>query len=310
MKGNQPVLFVQGRTLSEAFYKTLLAVWFDGCNVETSFDNPGDPPSKDATVLVEIEDPFAEPRFHKLGWPGGPKDLEIYRLEAVWGVHDHWVDRDITGRSKKWQYTYHERLFAYDVGDGQQINQIENMINQMVKAPDLIRRRFQVATWIPSVDPFIGDPPCLQRLHFRWLPGEDDTWVLNMNSDWRSRDLFKAWFMNVYAMTDLQRLIALEVGKLRGIKTRVGRYTDKSDSLHIYGKDFSGSGGFQEVLARIVAEPLEGLCWSTEFLEPMFKESRHLLAAQLESEQRGAGKGIVLPGIDEKTFIYPSEWAH
>ena len=41
----------------------------------------------------------------------------------------------------------------------------------------------------------------------------------------------------------------------------------------------------------------------------MFEEARHLLAAQLESEKRGAGKGVVLPEIDASTFPYPDEWA-
>lgn len=67
--GNQPRLFVQAKTLPEAFQRTLQVVWERGFNVETSFDNKGDPPSKDATILVVIEDPFVEPRFHKLGWP-------------------------------------------------------------------------------------------------------------------------------------------------------------------------------------------------------------------------------------------------
>ncbi len=305
MKGNQPVIFIQAENLPEAFSKVIKAVWEQGCDVETSFDRPGDPPSKDATVLVTIEDPFVEPRLHILAWPGGPRDLEVYRLEVVAGVHDHWVKRG----GKEWNYTYHERLRAYDVGDGRKVDQIENMIQRMVEIPDFYNRRFQVTTWIPSVDPFLGDPPCLQRLHFRWLMGEgDDVWVLNMNSDWRSRDLLKAWFMNIFAFTDIQRLVAKEVGERRGVKTRVGRCTDKSDSLHIYGKDFKGSGGVEKLLERLKKQSLADLCWSAESCKKEFEEARHTLAAQLESERRGAGKGVVLPEIDGKTFPYPKEW--
>lgn len=303
-KGNQPVLFVEARTLPEAFEITLQKLWERGMNISTSFDKPGDPPSKDASVLVVIEDPFDEPCFHKLGWPGGPQDMEIYRLEVVAGVHDHWVERG----GVKWNYTYHERLRAYDVGTGNKTEQIENMIKEMVDAPDLYRRRFQVTTWIPGIDPFIKDPPCLQRLHFRWLPGEDDTWVLNLNSSWRSRDFPKAWFMNVRGMIDIQRLVAKEVGKRRGIKTKLGRYTDFSDSLHIYGKDFHGSGGVKESMDRIARQSIKELTWRTEELQEMFVEARHTLAAQLESEKRGAGKGVILPDIDGKTFPYPAEW--
>jgi thymidylate synthase len=60
-----------------------------------------------------------------------------------------------------------------------------------------------------------------------------------MNTHWRSRDLYKAWFMNVYAITDLQRIIAEEISKKRGEQVRVGRYVDISDSLHIYGSYFN-----------------------------------------------------------------------
>ncbi len=62
--------------------------------------------------------------------------------------------------------------------------------------------------------------------------------MLNMNTHWRSRDLYKAWFMNVYALTDLQRTIAKAIAAKRGEPVHVGRYVDISDSLHIYGSYF------------------------------------------------------------------------
>jgi thymidylate synthase len=59
-----------------------------------------------------------------------------------------------------------------------------------------------------------------------------------MNTHWRSRDLYKAWFMNVYALTDLQRMIAEGISKNKGEPVNVGRYVDISDSLHVYGSYF------------------------------------------------------------------------
>jgi thymidylate synthase len=93
MKGSQPVLFVSAETLPEAFTRTLKAVWENGCDIATEYDRPGDPPSKDATVMVEIKNPLAEPRFHMYGGPADMVELEIFWLEVVHGVHDHWVDR-------------------------------------------------------------------------------------------------------------------------------------------------------------------------------------------------------------------------
>jgi thymidylate synthase len=304
-RGNQPILHVTGRTLPEAWQKAMLALFEQGCNVPTSFDRAGDPQSKDATVTVVVEDPFAEPRLHKRAIPAGLEELEIYRLEVVAGVHDHWVDRF----GQQWNYTYHERLRAYDSGDGDKLDQIGTMIDLIADSPEPFRRRYQVITWIPAVDPFLLDPPCLQRLHFRLLPGQEPgSLVLNMNADWRSRDGYKAWFMNAYAFTDLQRVIARELSRRMKTEVRVGRYCDKSDSLHIYGKDFEGAGGFRGFLEQLRSRSLADLTWATGFAEPIFKEARHKLAAQLEAERRGLGKGTLPPGLDVMTFPHPGEW--
>ena len=110
--GSQPVIAVTGRTAAEAWQNAMLALHEHGCNTPTSFDRAGDPESKDATVIVTVEEPLAEPRLHKKAIPAGLEELEIYRLEVVAGVHDHWVNRF----GDEWNYTYHERLRAYDVG--------------------------------------------------------------------------------------------------------------------------------------------------------------------------------------------------
>ena len=66
-----------------------------------------------------------------------------------------------------------------------------------------------------------------------------------MNCYFRSRDLYKAWFMNVYALTGLQAKFADMLSERLQQKVSVGEYTDTSDSLHIYGAYFSE---FQEHL--------------------------------------------------------------
>jgi hypothetical protein len=129
-----------------------------------------------------------------------------------------------------------------------------------------------------------------------------------MNTDWRSRDGYKAWFMNAFAITDLQRLLAKEISERRGIEVRVGRYCDKSDSLHIYGKDLQGVGGFAGFMQQLREKSEDELCWTSEFCHPMFLEARHLLAAQLDAERKGFGKGVVEPGVDVANFPYPPEW--
>jgi thymidylate synthase len=233
-----PVISIDAECLPEAWEKAVLAVWDNGLNIRTQYDKPDDPPSKDATVIIRVSNPFNEPRIHK-NFPGGPQELEAYRQEVVNGIHDHWIDP----AAGKWTYTYHERLFAYspveDLRNPESqkpfsaVNQMQYIVDYLSRVPH--SRRAQAITWMPSADPTTDDPPCLQRIWCRLIRAENDSWVLNMNTHWRSRDLYKAWFMNVYALTDLQRTIAGQIEKKIGRPVQVGRYVDISDSLHIYG---------------------------------------------------------------------------
>jgi len=239
---NIPAISITADCIPEAWEKTVLAVWDNGLAVRTEYDKPSDPPSRDATVMVAVADPFCEPRIHK-NFPGGPEELESYRQEVVKGIHDHWID----AAGGKWTYTYHERLFSYcpveDIRSADaprpfvSVDQIQYIIDCLSQAGH--SRRAQAITWMPTADPATEDPPCLQRIWCRLVPHEAGGLSLNMNTHWRSRDLYKAWFMNVYALTDLQKVIAEAVAGKIGEPVQVGRYLDVSDSLHIYGSYFN-----------------------------------------------------------------------
>jgi len=235
--GDIPVLTVRGVTLPEAWEKSVLAVWEQGVRLATEYDRPGDPPSLDATMTLVVERPFGEPRIHR-AFPGAVEDLEKYRLEVVEGVHDHWIRPE----EGKWTYTYHKRLFDYRVTDA--VNRADQSpfagVDQMAAVVDKLSavfhsRRAQAITWMPTLDPRTDDPPCLQRLWFRILEDPEGVPCLNMNAHWRSRDAYKAAFMNIYALTDLQRTVAGRIAERLGREVRVGRYADLTDSYHIYG---------------------------------------------------------------------------
>jgi thymidylate synthase len=87
-----------------------------------------------------------------------------------------------------------------------------------------------------------------------------------MNAHWRSRDLYKAWFMNVYALTDLQRIIAEKISHRIGQPVTVGRYVDISDSLHIYGHDF---GQVAKEVEKMRRSPFTDRAW--ESTHPAFE---------------------------------------
>jgi thymidylate synthase len=272
MNGNIPTLFVSGKTLPEAWEKAVLACWREGAAIKTEYDKPGDPPSRDCTMTWVVEDPFAEPRIHR-AFPGGLEDLEIYRQEVVDGVHDHWI----APQEGKWTYTYHKRLFGYEI-EGRAIDQIEAAVAKLAETGHT--RRAQAITWNVRLDPPTYDPPCLQRLWFRLLDDEEGRPVLNMNAHWRSRDAYKAAYMNVFALTDLQKRIAGRVAERIGRPVRVGRYADLVDSFHIYGSYFKDFEGF---LRMVEKRSFEDRTWDSSYAEPMFAEAREKL--RLETEE-------------------------
>ncbi|HOS10463.1 MAG TPA: thymidylate synthase [Candidatus Aminicenantes bacterium] len=266
MNGDIPALFVTGKTLPEAWENAVLACWRGGAAVRTEYDKPGDPPSRDCTMMWVVEEPFAEPRIHR-AFPGGLEDLEIYRQEVVDGIHDHWI----ASEEGKWTYTYHKRLFAYET-EGAVIDQIESLVEKLSRSGH--SRRAQAITWNVALDPPTNDPPCLQRVWCRLLPGDGGSFVLNMNTHWRSRDGFKAAYMNVFALTELQKSIAGRIAERSGKEIRLGRYVDVADSFHIYGSYFRDFEGFLKLIEkRSFAERT----WDSTYAEPMFVETREKL---------------------------------
>ncbi|MBN1844953.1 MAG: hypothetical protein JW810_04675, partial [Sedimentisphaerales bacterium] len=232
-----------------------------------------------------------EPRIHK-NFPGGPEELEAYRQEVCLGIHDHWIDP----AAGKWTYTYHERLFGYCPGEDLRRSRQERPfrpVNQIAYVVDKLSetfhtRRAQAITWQPTADPATDDPPCLQRLWFRILEDETGNAVLNMNSHWRSRDLYKAWFMNAYALTDLQRLVAEQIQQRIQRPVRPGRYVDITDSLHIYGSYFREAAG---ELEKMKDQNFASRAWNSNHpaFAMMTREAQDKLAQDPDWYAKGRG---------------------
>lgn len=264
-QGNIPVFCVRGKNLPEAWEKAVIKTWEEGIQLKTEYDKEGDPPSRDCTLMMVVEDPLSEPRIHR-AFPAGLEELEIYRQEVVYGIHDHWINPD----EGKWTYTYHKRLFEYEI-ESETINQIQYIIDKL--SVSYYSRRGQAITWNTKLDPPTDDPPCLQRIWCRMskIEGTGDEYVLNMNSHWRSRDIYKAAFMNIFALTDLQKIMAQEISKKIGARVKVGRYVDITDSAHIYGSYFNE---FKNFINTVKKRSFEERTWNSEFAEPMFEEAR------------------------------------
>jgi len=258
-------IHVIARTLPEAWETAVRRCWEEGARFRTQYDKPTDPPSRDVACLVHVTEPFAEPRIHK-AFPAGLEDLEVYRAEVLYGVHDHWIAPE----EGKWEYTYHERLRAYRVpGRPEPIDQVAEVVRMLRQAPHT--RRAQAVTWQAWRDLGIADPACLQRLWFRVEEPDregDAAPRLNLVVHIRSNDAFKAAFMNMYAFTELQRQVAGEVG------VAPGEYLHVADSFHIYGSYF---GEFESFLTMLEARP--DRYFTTGFAAPVFADGvRRLLA--------------------------------
>ncbi len=234
-----PILHVEGDSIARAWENSLIELHRNGCTIKTQYDKPDDPPSKDATMCLTVLDPLAEPMIHR-DFPGGPEDLQEYVMEVLEGIKDHLVRDRRDPSDTRWEYTYHQRLFRYEVPSLQPFDQIEMVAQKLAQAPHT--RRAQAITWKVWEDNDCYDPACMQSVWCRLLEQEGER-VLSMNVRFRSNDAYKAAFMNIFALVQLQQRIARHIAELSGRPVVVGRYCHMVDSYHIYGsyfKEFEG----------------------------------------------------------------------
>ena len=229
-----PVLKCSGTGLAETWEKAVLMTYQQGMNIKTQYDKPDDPPSKDCSMVMVVDDPLAEPMIH-LDFPGGLEDLQEYCMEVLDGIKDHCVRDQRDPDDHRWEYTYHQRLFAF-TAQGKVYDQIRAMAQKLAQTP--YTRRAQAVTWKVWEDNDCYDPACLQSIWCRIVVDDADKWWLNTNVRFRSNDAYKAAFMNMFALTMLQKLIAETIATYTGHEVGLGRYMHEADSFHIYGSYF------------------------------------------------------------------------
>ncbi len=123
------VFFISKNNVRDAWLSAVGQVLFKGDDIKTEYDKPEDPPSKDATVLIEIINPFSSPvmrkdKIMKIKSKYG-NSYEIYGCiadtylvgsiqsgyieEILEGVNDHFIyDSGVS-----FPYSYHDRIFNY-----------------------------------------------------------------------------------------------------------------------------------------------------------------------------------------------------
>ena len=230
-----PVLTAEGDCIARAWENSLVTLYRLGCDIKTQYDKPEDPPSKDATMVLTVTDPLAEPMIHR-DLPGGLEDLEEYVMEVCEGIKDHLVRDPADPKDTRWEYTYHQRLFAYEAPGLEPIDQIEPICRQLVETP--YTRRAQAITWKVWEDAGCDDAACLQSLWCR-ITEEAGRRLLSMNVRFRSNDAYKAAFMNIFALVRLQGQIARRITELSSREVTLGRYCHVADSYHVYGSNLA-----------------------------------------------------------------------
>ena len=274
IEGHEPTIYVVRKTLPEVWDVITMTLLGIGTDIHTHYDpvdekgNYTSFPSIEATVLAHIEEPFSEKRFHK-HFLGGWLGFGDYKAE-IEGVKDHWVLEpgivvDFLKKGKfneikdygSWLYSYSQRFRAYPYLDieakPQTINQLQSVLDNLTKDPE--SRSAQCITWDPRWDhkgqgqmkykdengneklAIFDDyhAPCLQRLWWRLLPTKEG-YSLNLNTDWRSRCHLKAFPQNIFGITEgIMEPMRKDLEEALQTPIKIGRYADKSDTLHLYG---------------------------------------------------------------------------
>lgn len=295
--GNLSSLAVQGDSIAEAWEKSVVELYNKGLWYHHGGRKDQGKLQVASTMMITINKPDSDYLIHKFGrsdW----KNLVGYQMEML-GAVNSWVDP--SGKTTQWPYHYHERLTQYP-GTRGPINQLEEILNKMVSK--IATRSLNAITWVPERDNRSEDPPCLQRIWFEVIPDESsetEKYVLNMNYNFRSRNVMIAAPMN---QLGLNTLFTDMTDKARDITQKdivKGRIVDFNDNYHVSSSNLPILDTFMTQLEDCIQrnEPAEEYRWlANEYVIPTFFEptmsiaeaaiieetSKHLSDQALEKE--------------------------
>ena len=275
-----PVLCAEGDCIARAWENALVKLYQSGCDIKTQYDKPDDPPSKDATMILTIHDPLAEPMIHR-DFPGGFEELQEYVMEVCEGIKDHCVRDPDDASDTRWEYTYHQRLFGYEVPTFDPTDQIEHICRRLAETP--YTRRAQAVTWKVWEDNTCYDPACLQSIWCR-ITEEAGRPAVSMNVRFRSNDAYKAAFMNIFALVNLQQTIAARISAQSGRRVTLGRYCHMADSFHVYGSNLAEFEG--RFLGAIEKRSFEQRTMRYEDVRDMMEAARPAILEKARKMQR------------------------
>ena len=310
---------VGAENLAEATKKLMIECYDLASRIETPKQRQDMTLGYDAHMTATVQFPESEPLIF---WPGihdDGKGVMEYILEVTHGIHNHW--KKSPEHPTRWGYTYNERMVDQLPFVFQRIKadweEKKGQWGEEVGRPS--GRDYQFAIWRAGEDIILEqeDPPCWQMGNIRLLLDQDNELVLNYQTFWRSRDLFKAWDENNVAQVKLMNLFRLKIQDMLEVPVKMGSYTDTSSSLHLYGM-YVDRDGLDKKIKRIRNTPYQKISSSLEdfFVGTSNMDStqlKRLIAIQSDAEKNGHGlkqdvESATELGYDVKNHEYPGDW--
>ncbi len=235
--GKIPVISVEADNLAEATHKSIIACHDFGARIETPKQQKEMTLGYDANILIEVKNPDSDPKIYFPGIYDDGRGIMQYILEVTHGIHNHWKKN--AEHPEWWGYTYNERF----------IDQLPFVFERIKadweskkgrwgdKKGAISGRDYQFAIWRAGEDIIIEQPdaPCFQLGNLRFLLDNQGDLVMSYQTNWRSRDLLKAWNENNIAQIELMKLFRDKISNMLDVPIKLGSYIDHSDSLHLYG---------------------------------------------------------------------------
>lgn len=161
--------------------------------------------------------------------PFGKAYIEKYKQEYTLEFID--AQRKLPdGHAQKFVYNYFDRFWYYPTigGTFNQVLALKKGLGEQIQNA-IFSNRHQMITWVPHIDAFSPSPPCLQRIWITALGGNS----VEVHLDWRSRDLYGAWHVNLVALINMVDKFIVKPNNCK-----IVRVVDYCDSLHIYNGDW------------------------------------------------------------------------
>jgi thymidylate synthase len=304
--GTIPTLSIEAENLAEATHKAIIACHDYGARVETPKHHPGGSLGYDAIMEITVKKPDSEPKIYFPGIQDDARGLMQYMLEVTHGIHNHW--KKDAEHPDRWGYTYNERFDEQIPGI---LARIQYDWNEKKR---ITGRDYNFGIWRPDEDVTLAqeDPPCWQRGNFRFLQNNNEEVVMNYFTDWRSRDLFKAWNENNLGQIELMKAFAMKVSDMLDVPIKLGSYIDHASSLHLYGF-YIDRDGLEQQIEQMKEDGWESKSMGLEDYLGDRTELKRLVGAQVQAEEDGHGLNqpknrLEEFGYDVDNFEYPAEW--